>query len=307
MKTMKKIALMFMLMAATHRAFSQDSLPGNPDEIIYGRKDGMALTMIKMPPTGKPNRRAVISVLSGNWISAQRMITSAKRRAAPYAAEGYTVFLVMHSSQPKYAIPDEIADIRRAVKFIKFYGSYYDVDSSKIAITGASSGGHLSLMVALAEEQKTPISRDPIDAVSARVQAVAVFFPPTDFVNWDGVSMQTRKEMMIRARVAAAFDVKEIDPKTGLYESKRDDSSMMSFAKLYSPINYVTPNDPPVMILHGDKDPIVPLQQSETLVASLKANKVPVEFTVRPGGGHGWRDIESDEQQFVQWFNKWLN
>ena len=286
--------------------FAQDSTVVNPDEIIYGRKDGMALTMVKVPPTGTPNRRAIVSVISGNWVSAHRMVSTAARRAATYTRAGYTVFLVMHSSQPRYAIPDEIADLRRAVKFIKYNGATYGIDSSKVGIMGSSSGGHLSLMLALSEEMQEGFSRDAIDAVSSKVQAVAAFFPPTDFVNWGGASMQSRKEMMIRARVAAAFDFKEFDPSTGLYESKRDDSSMMAFAKNYSPISHVSPNDPPVIIIHGDKDPIVPLQQSESLVTRLREKAVPVDFTVRPGGGHGWRDMETEEQKFLQWFDKWL-
>lgn len=286
--------------------YAQDSSNFTRSEIIYGRKDGMALTMIQLKPVKNPRGKAIISLVSGNWISGYSMVPSAIRRSATYIDNGYTVFLVMHGSQPRYAIPDETADVRRAVRFIRYNASEYGIDSSRIGITGASSGGHLSLMTALVDEKISSTSSDPVERVSSRVQAVAVFFPPTDFLNWGGADAKVQKDMIRRARVGGAFDFKKMNDSLGIYESVKGDSASLAIARTISPIYFVTADDPPVMISHGDKDPVVPLQQSETIIKKLNDAGVPNEFILKPGGSHGWRNIEEEEKKFVAWFDKWL-
>lgn len=287
---------------------ASDSLMFSKTEIIYGRKDGMALTMTVLTPKQKPNGKAIVSVISGNWISSERSRARLPEWSQTYIDNGYTVFGVMVSSQPKYAIPDEIIDLKRAVRFIRYNAKDYSIDPNKIGITGSSSGGHLSLLIATADDITNSKSTDPVDKVSSRVQAAAVFFPPTDFINYGGVntSGKINQAGLVFAKVAAAFDFKVWNDTTGTYVSITDTDKRLAIAKEISPINSVSSDDPPVIIVHGDKDVLVPKQQSESIIARFKEAKVPCEFIIKEGGGHGWKDMQVEEKNFVSWFDKYL-
>ena len=289
-------------------AKAQDSLSYAKAEIIYGRKDGMALTMTVLTPKQKPNGKAIISVISGNWISTDRSRMRLPEWSQIYIDNGYTVFGVMVCSQPRYAIPDEISDLKRAVRFIRYNAKDYKVDPNKIGITGSSSGGHLSLMIATADDITNSKSSDPVDKVSSRVQAAAVFFPPTDFINYGAVntSGKINQAGLVLARVAAAFDFKVWNDTTGTFVSITDTEKRLAIAKEISPINSVSSDDPPVIIIHGDKDVLVPKQQSESIIAKFKEANVPNNLIIKEGGSHGWKDMEVEEKFFLDWFNKYL-
>jgi len=286
---------------------AQDTLGYTKTEIIYGRKDGMALTMVMMVPKERSNGKAIISVLNGNWVSAYRMMDAFSTRPNIYVAAGYTVFGVMVSSQPKYAIPDEITDLKRAVRFVRYNAKQYGIDADHIGITGSSSGGHLSLVIATADDKTESNSMDPVDKVSARVQAAAVFYPPTDFINYGRPNPTNAIDQaaLVRAGVAAAFDFKAWNDTTKTYVSLPNERRIQ-IARDISPVNFVTSDDPPVILIHGNADIIVPLQQSETILARLKEANVPTNLIIKNGGGHGWRNRETEEKNFVDWFDKYL-
>jgi len=286
---------------------AQDSLNFTKNEIIYGRKDGMALTMIMLTPKTNPKGKAIISVVSGNWISS---FTNAERfinRAKIYINSGYTVFAVIHGSQPRYSIPDEVADIKRAVRFIRHNASSYGIDAGNIGITGSSSGGHLSLMVALSDDKIDSTSRDPINRVSARIQAAAVFYPPTDFLNWGQANSDLSKlqRPLASSGVASAFDFKEWNDTLKIYQQVNTQQRLET-ARNFSPVYAVTPDDPPVIIIHGDADRTVPIQQSEIIIKKMKDSKVTNQFIIKKDAGHGWLTQHEEEKNFVIWFDKYL-
>lgn len=299
------LALSFFITSA---AAASDSLNYSKTEIIYGRKDGMALTMIMLKPAARSNGKAIISVLSGNWISSERMREAFSNRENMYVESGYTVFGVMVGCQPRYAIPDEVTDLKRAVRFIRYNAKGYGVDPDKIGITGSSSGGHLSLMVATADETTDTKSFDPVDKVSSRVQAIAVFYPPTDFINYGGpnTSGTINQKALVLTGVAGAFDFKKFSDSSRTYVTITDTKQRLEIAAKFSPINAVSSDDPPVLIIHGDKDYVVPKQQSESIIAKFKEVNVPCKFIIKEGGAHGWQSREVEEKNFVEWFDKYL-
>lgn len=301
-----KLILVFLIVSSS--LFAADSLHFTKTEIIYGRKDGMALTMMMLKPTAKANGKAIISVLNGNWISSPRMMDAFLAKSDMYINAGYTMFGVMVSSQPQYTIPDEINDLKRAVRFIRYNAKEYKIDGDHIGITGSSAGGHLSLMIATADDNRDDKSRDPVDKVSARVQAVAVFYPPTDFINYGGIntSGKINQAGLVLTRVAAAFDFKEWSDATGTFVSITDTDRRLAIAKEVSPITWVSADDPPVFIIHGDKDFLVPKQQSESIIEKFKEAKVPNKFIIKEGGSHGWPNREVEEKGFIEWFDKYL-
>jgi acetyl esterase/lipase len=302
---MKKLQFIICLMMASP-AFSQDS-SFSKQEVIYGRRDGLALTMVVITPANA-NGKGIISMVSGNWVSGYERIDRMIARAKPFVENGYTVFLTMHSSGPRYAIPDAIKDVQRAVQYVRYNASMYKIDSSLIGITGTSSGGHLSLCAGTANDVMNTKSSDPVERVSSKVQAVAVFSPPTDFLNYGtkGFNAGMQKAVLQQLRLTGAFSYTVWDAKKFMYEPVEDSSKRLSIDTLISPAQMVTTDDAPVYIMHGDKDKLVPLQQSKLMEEKLLAAKVPVQLKVKEGADHGWRSMIEDEKEFVQWFDKYL-
>ena len=94
------------------------------------------------------------------------------------------MFAVCHGSQPKYTIPEAIADMQLSVRYIRSHASEFGIDPDRIGVSGGSAGGHLSLMLGTASDAGDPQAKDPVLRASSRVAAVACFFPPTDFLNY---------------------------------------------------------------------------------------------------------------------------
>jgi len=302
---MKKLKIIICLFLVTP-AFSQDS-SFSQQEVIYGRRDGMALTMVVITPANA-NGKGIISMVSGNWVSGYERLERMINRAKPFVNSGYTVFLTMHSSGPRYAIPNVIEDVQRAVQYVRYNATLYKIDSSLIGITGTSSGGHLSLSAGTANDIINTSSSDPVERVSSKVQAVAVFCPPTDFLNYGnkGFKAGMQKPLLQQLRLLGAFSYTEWDPKKFMYVLVEDESKRLSIDTLISPAQMVTADDAPAYIMHGDKDKLVPLQQSKLMEEKLLAAKVPVQLTVKAGADHGWKSMIEDEKEFVKWFDTYL-
>lgn len=278
------------------------------EEIIYGRKDGMALTLVKVSPKVKPNGKGIIYVISGSWISGYNGIEMPTGAAEQFLNKGYTMFAVVHGSAPRFAIPDAVSDIQRAVRFIRYNASTFGIDPDKIGITGTSAGGHLSLAIAMSDDSKDPLAEDPVDRASSRVQAVAVLFPPTDLLNWGGPGMNMVNAIpLLKAAKSWGFaDFRVYSEKSRTYEEVTDTAMRNAIGKVISPIYAVSPDDPPVFIIHGDADPTVPLQQSESFIARLKENGIPNRFILKKGGKHNGDDMKPEWLEFVDWFDKYL-
>jgi acetyl esterase/lipase len=292
------------LRAADEPAFTHTA------DVIYGRKFGMALTMEVFAPRENANGAAVIWVVSGGWFSAHEA-ASADLPFSPVKElikRGYTVFAVVHGSQPRFTIPDALLDMHRAVRFIRAHASDYKIDPERIGITGGSAGGHLSLMQGTAGDQGDPKANDPINRVSSRVQAVACFFPPTDFLNY-GKPGENALGRGILKNFPAPFAFQELDTKrggAGMFVPITDEEKILEIGRQISPVNHVTADDPPTLIIHGDKDVLVPIQQAELIVAKFKEVGVPVNLIVTKGAGHGWADIGKDIPSIADWFDEHL-
>ena len=94
------------------------------------------------------------------------------------------MFAIVHGSQPRFIIPEIVEDIHRSVRFIKFNAAKYGIQPDKLGISGASAGGHLSITMGTQGTAGRADAKDPLDRLSSEVQAVACFFPPTDFLNY---------------------------------------------------------------------------------------------------------------------------
>jgi acetyl esterase/lipase len=270
------------------------------EDVIYGRKYGTALTMDVFTPV-KQNGAAVVAVVSGGWFSAHEGVNPTFYKEL--LKRGYTVFAVVHGSQPKYAIPEILPDMHRALRFIRAHAADYHIDPERIGITGGSAGGHLSLMQGTASKEGDPKSKDPVERVSSRVQAVACFFPPTDFLNY-GEKGKIALGRGTLSNFKAPFDFRDFDPKTRSFVLITDEDRRQAIGKEISPIYHVTPDDAPTLIIHGDADKLVPIQQAETIIRKLKDAGVTAELVVKPGAGHGWPGMEKDMVTIADWFDR---
>jgi len=274
------------------------------EDVIYARKFGTALTMDVFRPQKAANGAAIIIVVSGGFYSSHEAINPSFAR--PFLDRGYTVFTVVHGSQPRFTVTEIIEDMKRAVRFIRHHAKDYGIDPNRIGVTGASAGGHLSLMLGMAGEKGNPEATDPVDRESSRVQAVACFFPPTDMLNYGAPGKE-----MIHAKdhgkpFRAAFDYRELDKETNLWTPITDPARLREITRAISPISHVSPDDPPTLIIHGDSDKLVPLQQSEVMVDKLKQAGVESKLIVKPGAGHGWLTMVADMNTFADWFDSHL-
>jgi acetyl esterase/lipase len=261
-------------------------------DVIYGRKFGMALTMDVFRPN-HPNGYAIVSVVSGGWFSAHEAINAMVYQA--FLKRGYTVFAVVHGSQPKFTITEIVPDMNRSIRFIRANARKYGIDPDHIGITGGSAGGHLSLTMGTQGGPGDPNAKDEIDRQSSAVQCVACFFPPTDFLNYgktneDGVGFGILKGFK------PAFGPRADEP----VERKK-------LGREISPIYFITSNMPPTLILHGNKDTLVPIQQSETFVAKAREAGATAKLVVKEGQGHGWLvAFPNDLEMFADWFDQYL-
>lgn len=276
------------------------------EDIVYGRKFGTALTMDVFTPKQHAKGLGVIFIVSGGWSSRHEDIT---QYAVPFidllAERGYTVFAVVHGSRPRYSIPEMIGDLERAVRYIRFHADSYAIDGNQIGICGASAGGHLALMLGTNARTEDGAAKDAVDRVSSRVQAVASLCPPTDFLNYGepGANALGRGKLQ---SYQAAFEFRDITNEGRTLTPITDAARIEEVGRSISPVNHASADDPPALLIHGDKDTLVPIQQSEAMVERLQAVQVPCHLSVRPGKDHGWEDYSPEIREFADWFDRHL-
>ena len=272
-------------------------------DVVYGRKYGTALTMDVFQPKKNRNKAALIFAVSGGWFSSHRAINPGFTRE--FLKRGYTVFAVVHGSQPKFDITEVLKDMHRSVRYIRFHAEDYNIDPDRIGIYGGSAGGHLSLMRGTAGDIGNSNSKDPVDTTSSRVQAVAWFFPPTDFLNYGKEGVEALGTGVLK-NFKAPFDFKKIDPNTRSFVAITDPERRREIGKNISPVYQVSKDDPPTLIIHGDADQLVPIQQAELIISRFKDAKIPSELIVKKGAGHGWKQLTDDLVSMADWFDKYL-
>lgn len=292
--------LLFAVLIVLSPVVRADDLSTRTEDVVYGRKHGLALTMDVFTPKQTANGAGVIFVVSGGWFSDRQNINPAF--LAELLRRGYTVFTVVHGSQPRFTIPEAIADLNRAVRFIRTHAADYKVDPDRLGITGLSAGGHLSLMQGLAGGAGKSDSPDPVERASSRVQAVACFFPPTDFLNYGKPGEEALGNGTLD-NFRAPFDFNELSPDTKLFERITDQEKRREIGRKISPITHVSADDPPTLIIHGDADHLVPIQQAELAIDKLKAAGVNAKLVVKPGAKHGWDKLPDDMKLVADWFD----
>ncbi len=302
MRTTARLLLTLVLASTAANCLARDENFTRQSDVIYGRKHGMALTMDVFQPKENANGAAIIWTVSGGWFSSHEHINLDFLREL--LSRGYTVFAVVHGSQPQFTVPEIVADMNRAVRFIRTHAGDYGVDPNRIGISGGSAGGHLSLMIGTAGTPGDEKAKDDVEKASSRVQAVACFFPPTDFLNYGTPGFEWLNQG-IKDPLRAPFDFREWDAERK-YFAPVSEEKRREIARQISPAQHVSSDDPPTLLIHGDKDYLVPVQQSELMIEKFKAAGVPCELIVKKGDAHGWKDWHDDMKTIADWFDKHL-
>jgi acetyl esterase/lipase len=288
---MKKLFLLALFVFVVFGSLDVRAEVKRERDVIYHKVEGVALTMDVFVPE-KANGAAVIKIVSGGWKSSHERIKDDYAR--PYSDQGYTVFAVVHGSQPRYKVRDIMGFMHRAVRFIRFNADRWGIDPDRIGVTGSSAGGHLSLILATKGGPGESEAKDPIDRVSSAVQAAAVFYPPTDYRNWAEPGDM-------------AVGVGKQEPwKPAFGPESETAEGRDALGRAMSSVYHISAKTAPVFIIHGEIDPIVPLYQAESFGKIAKAHGVPFELVVKPGAKHGWKDKGKDEPRFVAWFDRYL-
>lgn len=256
--------------------------------VVYGEVDGVGLVLDVFTPSGKPNGLAIVDVASGAFYSDRGKIED-HRRAQVYdifCGKGYTVFAVRPGSITKFNLAEMAANLKKGITWVKQHAGEYKIDADRLGLMGASAGGHLASLAAVTADDKTD------------VEAAGVFFPPTDWLDYRGT------------KIDADTPLKDVDRvKRFVYSGGAQPASTSELIEKLtqvSPALLVTDKAPPFLIIHGDADPRVPLDQSKKLLAALESAGVPAELIIKEGGGHPWPTIHEEVQVMADWFDKQL-
>jgi acetyl esterase/lipase len=227
----------------------------------------------------------VVWIHGGAWEGGSK----AASPAVPLASRGFVVASIGYRLSQAAPFPAQIQDVKAAIRWLRGHASDYRIDPDRIGVWGISAGGHLAALLGTSSGTEEFEVGDYLDQPS-NVQAVADWCGPTDILRF-----KEHPSTVDRDRPGSMFERLFGGP---VLEKKE-------LVEKANPIAYVDPKDPPFLIMHGDKDPLVPQAQSELLATALKDANVPVDFEIVKGGKHVFVSQETLDAVF-EFFEKTL-
>ena len=279
--------------------------------VVYAMYSGLALLMDVHHPT-ESNGHAIVFIPGSGWYASSSPDATPLKEAAErpllgraeLLESGYTLFAINHRAGPMFRYPAAVEDAQRAVRYVRHHADRFGIDRDRIGAFGGSSGGYLASMLGVLDGNGDPESESPVDRESAKVQTVVALFPATDFVELVANPAEEQGPLgplALGAFLGAMLGGANAGP--GSWE-----------ARLYreaSVTSHVSADDPPFLLIHGDRDEIVPFAQSRVLEETLASHNITVELLTMPGGGHGpaivaGPDAPDYRAAIVEWFDEHL-
>jgi acetyl esterase/lipase len=200
------------------------------------------------------------------------------------------MIIVRHGSRPRYTLPEIVSDIRLAVPVILDVAPSFGIDPDRVGLWGGSAGGHLALMGGTAIDQGEYLTE-------SRIAAIVAYFPITDLASMPAPARPPGMGAgMGMGMGETANPLRTLGLEPGMLGE-------------VSPITFVSEDDPPTLIVHGDQDMTVPLRQGQLMHATLSSAGVTTELIVVEGAGHGFTGQDSDTARAatLAWFEQHLN
>lgn len=236
-------------------------------DLEYGSAGGEKLLLDASVPPSAAGRPVAILVHGGGWTGGDKAGKEGGAGIAPWFSAltdaGYVWFSINYRLAPKHRWPACLDDVLTAIRWVKANAAGFGGDPERIALFGHSAGGHLACLAGTVVDD------------SARVQAVVGFAPVTNH----------EQEIPRRGGVSPSLQLLLDRPKEITPES-------LGLLRAISPINHVRPGLPPYLLVHGDADKTVPIEQSHDFQAKLRANGVTCDLQVLAGAGHRLSDWE---------------
>jgi len=250
-------------------AQAQERTPGIQKDILYAKADGHRLLLDLYMPAGVERPPLVVWVHGGAW-------RTGSKDSMPLGAlveDGYAVASVEYRLSPVAKFPAQVHDCKAAIRFLRAHQEKYGYDARRIGIAGSSAGGHLVALIGITNDHAALEGTvgDHLDE-SSSVQAIIDYYGPSNFMTI--LKQSTPHGLSVRV---PALEL--------LLGGQPEDNQEL--AELASPVFHVDADDPPLLMLHGDQDPQVPINQSHELHALYKESNLDVHFEVVHGAAHG--------------------
>jgi len=288
-----------LLAATASSGFAQPRIEKN---VVYGMYSGSALLLDVHYPA-KANGFGVLFIPGSGW-NAPLGYAAPPLKESPQVAmyvpsllqAGYTVFALTHRATPTFRYPAPLEDVQRAVRFIRHNASTFGIDAARIGGAGGSSGAHLISLLATMDGTGDPSDPDATNRESAKIQCAVARAAPIDLTQMSPSLGVPLVSLLLGARIDETTLKGSVEYKT---------------AVAASPITYVSADDPPVLLMHGDADRTVPFHQSELMEAALRKVNVPVKLIRIEGGDHGpdfpgAKNPPDYKGEMVKWFDRYL-
>lgn len=253
-------------------------------DVTYGNAGGIELKMdIYYPKTATGPAPVVMYVHGGGWTRGDKEDGAGAGAIPSLQDAGFLVVSINYRLAPEYMFPAQIEDVKCAVRYLRAHSVKYALDPERIGAWGGSAGGHLVSLLGVMDDDDGLKGSGGYPDESSRVQAVVDMFGPSDLVRrFEGGAVG----QSLGTRVFGTTD---------------PDSEILKTA---SPVTYVSADDPPFLILHGDSDNLVPPEQSQELYDMLIAAGVPSTLVMVKNAGHGFvpqgAEISPSRQQINQ-------
>jgi acetyl esterase/lipase len=259
--------------------------------VVFGMYSGLALLMDVYYPEN-PNGYGIIHITGSGW--SRRLSLDAKminhNRHVKLEGEalvkaGYTLFSINHRAAPRFSYPAAVEDAQRAVRFIRYHADKFGINPDRIGAVGGSSGGHLVCVLGVLDGNEMLADDTPINRMSSKVQCVIAGSAPTSFME---------------SSMGESF--------LGIKKRDRPSSIEYKRAQDASPIFHVTADDPPIFLVHGDIDEIVPVVHSKNMYKKLMEMNVVSKLYIVEGGAHGPGLVDTPElkKAYVKWMDEHL-
>jgi acetyl esterase/lipase len=276
---------LFTLLTLASAAAAQEIPKGIRVErgLVYGKGGDKPMQLdLAVPEKADGPLPTVVCFHGGGWRAGSRQ--QLEKLIVLLAQRGFAAATVSYRLTPAAKFPAQIEDCKAAVRWLRVNAKKYQLDPDRFGAVGFSAGAHLACLIGAADKDAGLEGDGGNPEQSSRVQAVVSFFGPTDFVNknWEkGVE-----------------DFFLVPFFGGSYEEKKD------LYRKGSPIIYVSKDDPPFLFFHGDKDPLVGIDQSEKMMKRLHEVGVSARLVTMKGQGHGWSGQPLDEtlEETVRFF-----